>query len=309
MPSLDFRPGSPPLAVGLLLSERPVVIAVTGVFWVSSFSALLLPVVLAVTVAAAAQANKTSEPFDLARVVAGMEQAQRTNHERAQAYTVTREYRLYANNEESPASSVVASISFIPPNEKTFTIQASEGSDRVTQIVRHILENEAQAAKKQSPTISRENYDFSLAGEELLNGSPCWVLNLQPKHAEKDLVNGKTWVDKRTYQIHRVEGDLSKTPSWWLKKVHLAIDFGDAEGLWLQKDSRAVADVRMFGSHVLTGESLTVRTAKETARANQPSNPAPTPVNDDSRPGTQHKQTRRRPPASPVFGAAVLTPQ
>lgn len=276
----------------------------------SRSSWLILVVFALLAAAAAAQVRKAPEtygPANLAGIVDAMERAQMENQRRSPAYTVTREYRLYQSGEESPTSEVVVSIAFKPPNEKTFTIDESQGSDRVAQIVRNILESEVETARKLVPTLSRESYDFSLAGEEWANGRPCWVLNVKPKHPDKSLIDGKAWVDKHDYQIQRVEGDLSKSPSWWLKKVHLTTNFGAAGGLWLQQDSRAVAEVRMFGSHTLIGESLNVRTAEQTARASQSPRTDVAGVAETSSPDAPPKRPRHTRREPPVFGTGVLT--
>lgn len=165
---------------------------------------------------------------------------------------------MFGADEQQPKSEVTAEISFVPPKRKDFKITESNGSSRGESVVRHILESEAQAAAKgTSPgAITRENYDFQLLGEESLNGRPCIVLALLPKREDKSLLAGKAWIDKSTYLVHRVDGNMSKMPSWWLKTVHVTLDFDEVEGMWLQNRTRAVADVRMVGRHVLTSEAI-----------------------------------------------------
>jgi hypothetical protein len=289
---------------------------------VSQVNSLVVIVFLLVATAVANSAKSASEVHDLDGIVAAMERTELENGQHAKAYTVTREYRLYGGDEAQPMSEVVASVSFVPPNEKTFTIEKFTGSDRAEKIVQHVLQNEADTTRRTAPALSRERYDFSLAGEDVVDGSPCWVLNLQPKRSEKDLINGKVWVDKRTHQIRRVDGDLTKTPSWWLKRVHLTVEFGDAEGMWMQKNSRAVAEVRMFGRHVFTGEAVKVQTAEESARADVPPRPKGAASNakattsgptEDARAQAnlrrKQAQHRTKRSAPPVFGAGVLAPK
>jgi hypothetical protein len=246
-----------------------------------------------------------------------MEQAQQANRDHSQAYTVTREYRFFNGDEQKPNSEVVAEISFVPPDRKTFTIEKVEGSNRGESIVKHILESEADATRKNSANVAIDdrNYNFDLLGEEAVDGRPCWILRLKPKHQRKDLVDGKAWVDRESNLIHRVEGDMAKSPSWWLRRVHVSMDFGNIGGLWMQKGTRAVADVRFFGTHVFTSEAVKIRTAEEVARATPPNFAPPAPLATvRPRPANATARTasptgvKRRPlrPVPPVLGAGVI---
>jgi hypothetical protein len=67
--------------------------------------------------------------------------------------------------------------------------------------------------------------------------------------------------------VRRIEGEISKTPSWWLKKVRVKLSFGDYQGTWLQSSMEAVADVRIVGLHTLTSQILDYRGTDEVASA------------------------------------------
>lgn len=214
--------------------------------WVVTFLTLLT------AVAAAGQSA------DLTSIVDRMEQAAQANRTHYRPYIVTREYRMYGSDEQSPKSEVTAEVSFVPPTRKDFRITETNGSSRGEGIVRHILETESKAAASGSApgAITRENYDFEFLGEQHVDGRDCYVLKLSPKHEDKSLVKGQAWVDKATYLIHRVEGDMAKMPSWWLKSVHVTLEFSERDGMWLQERTKAVAEVRMFGRHVLTSQAV-----------------------------------------------------
>jgi hypothetical protein len=200
-------------------------------------------------------------------IVNRMEEAQQRNRDHYRPYTLTREYKLYEADEKKPKSEVLANISFVPPDRKTFTIEKSEGSGRGLNIVKHVLEGEAQATASPSVpgAISRRNYDFKLLGEDVVDGQACWVLQLLPKRDDKLLIRGRAWVDKNSYYLHQIQGELAKSPSWWLKKVDTTVHFSNAAGMWLQTATRAVADVRMFGRHVMTAQAIKLQTDDQVA--------------------------------------------
>lgn len=220
-------------------------------------------------------------------IVARMEEAQNRNRQNYRAYTMTRDFKVFGSDEKNAKSEVIADITFVPPDRKTFTIEKAEGSDRGVNVVKKVLKHEADAAEhdpNQDPpgAICRRNYKFALLGEGEVAGQPSWILELNPLRDDTTLIRGKAWVDKNTYLVHRIEGELAKNPSWWLKRVYTTISFGNAAGMWLQIGTRAVADVRMFGTHTLDSQVLKVQTADQVARQFSPAPP------DFLRPGSSN---------------------
>ena len=69
--------------------------------------------------------------------------------------------------------------------------------------MQRILDHEVETAASESlqtrTGLTRGNYDFSLVGESVLDGRPCYLLGLKPKRKEKDLILGKAWVDKNSF--------------------------------------------------------------------------------------------------------------
>ena len=78
----------------------------------------------------------------------------------------------------------------------------------------------------------------------MLDGQACYLLGLMPKRAEQDLVSGQIWVDKNSFLIRQIQGELEKTPSWWLKTVHVKLVFAELQGIWVQKSMEATASTR-----------------------------------------------------------------
>lgn len=184
------------------------------------------------------------------------------------SYQVVREYQLFGADGLNPKSSVVAEVEFRPPSSKDYRIQKSSGSNRGEQVVRQILEHEVEAASqvKQSRTaLNRDNYNFTYNGEATLDGQPCYVLGLEPKRKEKELVSGQAWIDQHSFSVRQIDGELAKSPSWWLKKVHVKLTFADVSGTWLQTHMEAVADVRVVGSQTLTSRLVDYRGPAEVA--------------------------------------------
>jgi hypothetical protein len=184
------------------------------------------------------------------------------------SYQVIREYRLFGASDSSTNSDVVAEVDFRPPASENYRIQKSSGSARGQQVVRRVLDHEVETTSNGNQarsTLNRDNYGFNYIGEAILDGQPCYLLGLKPSRREKDLISGKVWVDKHSFFVRQIEGELAKTPSWWLKTVRVKLTFADLNGAWLQTSMEAVADVRIVGSQTLTSHVLDYRGADEVA--------------------------------------------
>jgi len=212
-----------------------------------------------------------SAALNVDQIVSRMQQARAADREHNVAYTVTREYQLAPAGAPQPSSQVVAEVSFVPPTDKQYTIVKAEGNDRGTGIVRRILDHETVMASHWQPhDISPANYNFALLGREPIDGHDCYILQLLPKREAVELVRGKAWVDAQSFEIRRIAGETAKSPSVWVKKVDVTLNYGNVNGIWLETSTKASADVRFAGMHVLTSRELDVRTATYNARASKP---------------------------------------
>jgi hypothetical protein len=217
-------------------------------------------------------AEESASPgISLDEIVLRMEQAT-AQAKQTGPFLLTREYRMYHGDDSNPASEVKAEINVVPPHERDYKIVESHGSDRGEKVVRKILDHEVQADKTNpSPmAVVRQNYEFQYAAEDTYQGAHCYVLTLHAKRKDPSLVEGKAWVDANTFLIRKVEGELSKSPSWWVKEVKLIVQFGKIGGVWTATASDAVAEVRFLGKYTVNGRALEVETSNALAARGKP---------------------------------------
>ena len=208
---------------------------------------LLLTVLTQVTFAAVNNPPETS-------IVEHMERAQSEisvpNH-------ITRDYRL-GRPDAKVESYGVAEVDFRPPGR--YTVTKRSGSHSCDAAVKYILQHEIEIAmsikKSAAVAVTRENYVFTSLGDTVLDGRSYYLLHLDPKRKQPELISGQVWVDKRSYLIRRIEGEIAKSPSWWVKKVHVRLDFASPRRMWIQSSMEAVADVRCVGPQKLTSHVL-----------------------------------------------------
>jgi len=207
---------------------------------------------------------------DTGTIVTRMMAVRRQNHDRIRAYTVKRDYQLF-DKQSQPKAQVVADITYLPPDQKQYRIESSSGG-LGERILRDILAKETEPSKEaQRKEISPENYDFKFVNEETFNGRHCFVLSMQPKRQEKDMLRGKLWVDAETYNLYRIEGQVVKSPSWWVRDLYILMSFACIDGVWLHTATHAVADIRFKGKYVMDSHDMQYSPAPQaTAFARNP---------------------------------------
>lgn len=211
--------------------------------------------------AAAQQGNPAPS---VPEIVSRMIVAERANLARSRAYTVKRDYQLLDKQEQLKAQ-LIASITYLPPDQKQYNIESSSGGIG-GKVLRDIVQKETETSKEaQHKELSPQNYEFQLLGQEMLDGHNCYVLSLNPKRDEKDLIRGKLWVDASDYRIHQLEGKPAKNPSWWIRDLQILMVFGAVDGMWLHTFTHAVADVRFKGKYVVESHDLEYRSATHVA--------------------------------------------
>ena len=234
---------------------------------VSISAALVITLVWAQT--AAAQQSPGQQP-DLAELVRHISEAQAQNHSRILPYTVTRDYKVFGAKAAHPRTEVVAKVNFLPPNMKTYDIDQSTGG-MGEKVIRHILDHEVNAARDpREMMVNEQNYRFDYDGEETVGNFPCYRLTIAPKHDRKDLLNATIWVDKNSYRIVRLEGEPIKSPSFWVKDVHLILDFSEVAGMWMQTEIQALAHLRFGGEYKIISRDLDYDVARSEASDRRP---------------------------------------
>jgi hypothetical protein len=190
-------------------------------------------------------------------ILDSLERTGEQNPALSRPYEVTREYKVFRSDDLKPMSDVTAQVSFTPPDTKTFKITDAQGSPRGKKIVSAILEHEIASAKEgHQRDISRSNYEFVFLREQNFGVVPEYVLHIIPKRKEKGLLLGDIWVDAKTYRIRQIIGVPLKTPSFWIKDLHITVQFAAVNGMWIPVSVDAIATVRFLGIYSLSGLDL-----------------------------------------------------
>ena len=204
-------------------------------------------------VAAAALAGEG--PPDTQVIVERMLQAQRQNKARVRTFTVKRGYSLRDKQDQEKAR-IVARITNLPPGDRQYQVETGSGGIGEKVLRDILIKDAARPRDSERSELSPANYVFQLLGETQLEGRRCYLLSLSPLREEKDLLRGQVWVDAENYHVHRIEGSPVKTPSWWIRDLHVLMSFAEIDGMWLRTFTHAVANVRFKGRYVMESRDL-----------------------------------------------------
>jgi hypothetical protein len=74
---------------------------------------------------------------------------------------------------------------------------------------------------------------------------------LKPRRKDPGLFKGKILIDPQTGHIVRAVGRLSKSPSWWIKRVDFIQDYVDVGDFTMSAQIQSVTRARMAGRIVV----------------------------------------------------------
>jgi hypothetical protein len=151
----------------------------------------------------------------------------------------------------------------------------------------------------ESAALNRDNYDFQYLRTETMNGRRAYVLELLPKHNDKNLIKGLAWIDAETYHPLKIEGEPAKSPSFWIKNLKVSLNFGQVGDMWLQTGTRAVANVRLFGQHTMIARDVNYDLPVQMAALTMPKSA----VVATAAPAAASNVKKR--PTRPAFGAGA----
>ena len=222
----------------------------------SALGALCVFALVASAIPLASQVAPPATAPNLDPILQRIEDAQHQNPALSRPYEVTREYKVFRGNDQQPLSEVVTQIDFVPPDTKTFKIVQSSGNSLGVKIIRELLSSETSSTRKEHSTeISRANYDFAFLRLQNYGDTPEYVLAIFPKRKDKYLLRGQIWVDTHTFRIRQIEGVPARSPSFWLKELHVTLQYGTLCGMWVPVTYDAVAKIRILGDFTLDGVS------------------------------------------------------
>jgi hypothetical protein len=137
---------------------------------------------------------------------------------------------------------------YTPQTGLHYEVIAQGGSERIrNRVLTKVLEGEKENSvqrERLKGRLSRENYDFNFDGR-----TPDGMIKVQlsPRRRDSRLVNGSAVLSPASGALVRVEGRLSKSPSFWVRWVSVSRRYAPIAGAMMPVSIETTADVRIAG--------------------------------------------------------------
>ncbi len=179
------------------------------------------------------------------------------NQQRAaqlKSYTDERHYTVtYHGFPGTLTASMVVDATYDAPATRRFQIVSHSGSKLLfNRVLKRLLDSEKEAALEPDKTaLTPANYNFSLLGQQDLNGRSCYVFHVDPKVSSKFLYRGKIYIGSKDYAVIEIDAEPAKNPSFWIKNTKIHHVYTKVGQFWLPKQNRSETSLRL-GTAVLT---------------------------------------------------------
>jgi len=202
----------------------------------------------------AARAQESGE----AQVIRSIDAAVHARAEAVEGYLVVEHFSAFRNNdEEHPAAEMKVKAIYRKSTGKTDIVLSETGSEVLRKMVLHeLLNNEkhiAEPANREAASITSANYEMKLrpGGVQRLDGRDCYVLDISPKHAASNMIDGTLWVDAKDGSVIQVQGVESKSVSVFTGPTQILRQYAIVNGFAMVAHSRAVANGKLSGRTVI----------------------------------------------------------
>jgi len=157
--------------------------------------------------------------------------------------------RLEASSEKLNESAWLEAITQFDPNSGfAYSVVAQGGSERIRKRVLHaVLEAEQENStldEWRKANLSRANYELDFGGRA---GNGMLKMQLTPRRRDSRLVLGSALLTPHSGNLVRIEGRLSKSPSFWVRWVNVSRSYSQVGGSMMPVAVESTADVRIAG--------------------------------------------------------------
>ncbi len=148
------------------------------------------------------------------------------------------------------SASLDAWTSLDPQQGFTFEIVRMDGSSIIQ---KHVLLKALDAEQDAVQSVSNKSQSaLTPANYEFLEISPLspgmMRVNVKPRRSHVMLINGHLVIESESADLVSVEGELSKRPSFWTRRVHIVREYARIGGVHVPVSMKSTADVLVVGT-------------------------------------------------------------
>jgi hypothetical protein len=123
-----------------------------------------------------------------------------------------------------------------------------------TQVINKFLQAEVDHIKDdpRASAINEANYKFSYKGTQTLDGHMTHVFHIKPKQKRPGLFKGKIYLDAYSGTLRRMEGRVSKSPSFFIRSIDFVQDFDEVDGFTMPTRLQSTTRARVIGRAIVS---------------------------------------------------------
>jgi hypothetical protein len=144
---------------------------------------------------------------------------------------------------------------FEAPHTLLFTPVHFTGDGFVkSNVITRLLQSEVDHVQKDDPAqtaISPTNYKFSYKGASRVQNRLVHVYQVKPHKKHAGLFKGRVYLDAQTGTLVRVEGNVVKSPSFFVKHIEFVQDYADVQSFTLPVHIHSEAKARIVGRTIV----------------------------------------------------------
>ena len=199
--------------------------------------------VVAATVLCATAAGTTaaSRPEDLSSLYPSIRNEQPLRQYRAYR-------RMHARSEHFGQEAWIEAWTQLDGLNFTYTVVSEKGSDYIrNKVLKAVLKREQELVADgdcNRSELTPDNYTF----EDASSGDGERYVTLKPKRKDVLLVDGRMVLSQDGSELLRVEGHLSKNPSFWTTLVNVIRHYARIDGVRVPIATESVAKVKFAGT-------------------------------------------------------------
>jgi len=180
----------------------------------------------------------------------------RARFEHITKYVVREHYAVYRNGAGTPAAEQTVQVTYQKSTGITYTTVSKVGSSMwLNRAIEPALESEKEVndvTTRHQVMLTADNYEFEVDPvRDSVNGRDCFVLDLKPRRKSPYLLNGKAWVDAKTYLLVRIRGTQSSGSSLLAGLPLITRDFAHISGFAMVVHEEIEAHTFLFGQTVI----------------------------------------------------------
>ncbi len=156
--------------------------------------------------------------------------------------------RMHAVNEKFNKEGWLEAWTELDANGFRYEIVSERGSEYVlNKVLKTVLAREQELIEQGQAgraELSADNYVFQ---EASAHGNGVRYILLKPKRKDMLLVDGRMVLNQSGTELLRVEGRLSKNPSFWTSLVNVIRDFASLDGVRVPVTTETIAKLKFAG--------------------------------------------------------------